>query len=360
MAYELLLNGMTVIIKLITYDNDVLGTRLTSDQAYDIIDTAIINGAFEEFKNKNINNIKFITSGGYANCGQHYKGKVIDSSGEEIITEKITQSYSILRELAGDRGDAIALIEFRELFTSEEELFDSLNYDYIAENSDVYAAGFFPWCDNTTSADQTNPYVKMPACFQYLMAYANSVKFNANWFAAAGEQRGVIPGFRAPRFEVGEALMHILQGDFTDGTQLNIFVNPIYNAGVYGYRVWGNRVINKSTSIKLRYMNFLNVRVLLCDLKKQLYHAGLKVTFEPNDDIAWVSYKTLNNPLLDKMKSGRGIKFYNWVKETVAEKAKLKAVLTIRPIEALENIEVNIVLTDEDTTIEENVSASGV
>ena len=360
MAYELLLQGMTVIIKPITYDNYNLGKILTGDQAYDIIDTAILDGALEEFRNRNIYNIKFITSGGYANCGQHYLGEVIDSSGSTVVTEKITQSYAILRELAKDRGDAVALIEFRELFVNEAELFESLNYDYEASDDDVYAAGFFPWCDNHITSDSTNPYVKMPACYQYLMAYANSVKFNSNWFAASGVQRGEIPGFRAPRFEVGEALMHILQGDSDEGAQLNVSVNPIYNAGTYGYKIWGNRVMNKNTARSLRYMNFLNVRILLCDLKKQLYHAAMRITFEPNDDIAWVSYKTLNNPLLDKMKSGRGIKYYNWIKESVTEKATLRAVLEIRPIEALENIEVNIVLTDEEATIEENVSTSGV
>ena len=347
MAYELLLQGMNVVIKPITYDNATLGSSINSDEAYNIIDSAIAEGALEEFKNRNIYNIKFITSGGYSNCGQSY---IID---EEEGTTGVTNSYEQLRDLAVTRGDAIALVELREAYSSEEELFDSINNDFtVSGDNDNFVSICFPWCDNyTTAISRTRTLITMPGSFQYLMAYANSVKANANWLAASGVQRGEIPSFNAPKFEVGEALMHILQGDSDSGLSLNICVNPVYNAGAYGYRIWGNRVANKPGVEDLRFLNFLNVRILLCDLKKQLYHSAMRITFEPNDDIVWVSYKTLNNPLLDKMKSGRGIKFYNWIKETVTEKATLRAVLEIRPIEALENIEVNIVLTDEDASI---------
>lgn len=91
----------------------------------------------------------------------------------------------------------------------------------------------------------------------------------------------------------------------------------------------------------------------MCDIKKQIYHAAMRVTFEPNDDIVWINFKTLANTLLENMKSGRGLRWYKWKKEVVSQKALIKATLTIQPIEAVESFDFTIVLTDEDTTIEE-------
>jgi len=352
MAYELLLQGMNVVIKPILFDNHTIGASIDEDTAYDILENAISDGALSEFKDRNLFNIKFITTGGYANCGKTY---VKDGGAEASAI-----AYETIRQLAQSRGDAIALIEFRDYFEDEEDLLNSIQNDYKDSNegADLFAAAFFPWFTFNTSAVSysSQQRISMPASFGYLMAYANSVKSNANWFAAAGTIRGLIPGLIKPVFNVGEALMHTLQGDNELGESLKIMVNPIYNAGTYGYRIWGNRVVSK-TSIAQddRYMNFLNVRMLLCDIKKQIFHTAMRCTFEPNDDIVWINFKTLANSLLDRMKSGRGISWYKWTKERAEEKATIKATLTIKPVEAVESFDINIILTDEEVEIAETV-----
>lgn len=353
MAYELLLQGMNVVIKPILFDNHTIGASIDEDTAYDILENAINNdGALSEFKDRNLFNIKFITTGGYANCGKTY---VKDGGAEASAI-----AYETIRQLAQSRGDVIALIEFRDYFEDEEDLLNSIQNDYKDSNegADLFAAAFFPWFTFNTSAVSysSQQRISMPASFGYLMAYANSVKSNANWFAAAGTIRGLIPGLIKPVFNVGEALMHTLQGDNELGESLKIMVNPIYNAGTYGYRIWGNRVVSK-TSIAQddRYMNFLNVRMLLCDIKKQIFHTAMRCTFEPNDDIVWINFKTLANSLLDRMKSGRGISWYKWTKERADEKATIKATLTIKPVEAVESFDINIILTDEEVEIAETV-----
>lgn len=239
MAYELLLQGLNVVVKPILYDNKSKGQSLNEDDAYAIMEEAIEGGALSEFKNRNLYNIKFITTGGYANCGKTY----FISNDQEESSEAVTTSYVAIRELAKERGDAIALVEFGDYFEDEEALFDVIQNQYTPDDDfDLYTAIFFPWFTFTTSATvtanrRTQSIVAMPACFGYLMAYANSVKNNANWFAAAGVARGNIPGLRKPVFDVGEALMHTLQGDEEAGQSLSIMVNPIYNAGIYDYRV---------------------------------------------------------------------------------------------------------------------------
>lgn len=355
MAYELLLAGLNVVIKPIVFDNadkkyhgedgTSANTFIDEEAYFDILEKAIVeNGALEEFRDRNIFNIKFITSGAYMN-----KGAITNDENSAVVAID-----KVLVDIAEDRGDAIALVELRPTFENKSELISELKEMTVGEDY-TYSACFFPWCSFSTTLGGT---LKMPACFAYLKAYANSVSSNANWFAASGVTRGQIPDMIAPEFDVGESLMHILQGDIAyDNTNyLQLRVNPIYNAGTYGYRIWGNRTTwASSTSTKLKYQEFLNVRVLLCDIKKQTFHAAMRTTFEPNDDIVWINFKGLVNTLLEQMVSGRGLTFYRWTKEKADDKATIKATLTIKPIEAVESFDINVVLTEDETTLTESL-----
>lgn len=366
MAYELLLQGMGVVIKPVIFDNGkyddysqfdddnqiIVTKQISYEDAYRELENALNNGILEEFKDRNVYNIKFITSGGYANYGNLYNYED-NVKGEDKF---VLSGYNKLLELASNRGDAIALMEFRPVFKDQETLLKELQ----SVSGDQMSAAFFPWCEcNITAIGNKISVTEMPASYCYLAAYARSVRSNANWFAAAGVNRGSIPGMVKPLFEVGESLMHILQGDEDNtSSSIGLTVNPIFNAGSYGYRIWGNRMSQRN--YQNLFKNFLNVRILLCDIKKQIYHAAMRVTFEPNDDIVWINFKTLVNSPLERMKSGRGISWYKWVREYTEEKAKIKATLIIRPIEAVENFEISVVLSDEDAVVEEAVAASAV
>ena len=359
MVYELLLQGLNVLVvpinKYIDVDNDIKDIIVEkNDEGEPTAKIAIIDEEkqckylndlygtkdfLDTIKDRNIYNIKFITSGAYEN---------IES-----------RAYVNMTQLASDRGDAVALLEY-PIDISAKEIINRTDFSAV-DKKYKFAAVTYPWCIFSTTADMTVegyvPYLSMPASFTYLMAYANSVKTNANWFAAAGTMRGRVPNLISPKVEIGEALMHTLQNDeLGDGNPNNRpNINPIYNAGTYGYRIWGNRVAWVKTKTEAnQYMEYLNVRILLCDIKKQIYHAAMRITFEPNDDIVWYNFKSLTNSLLDKMKSGRGIKWYRWVKEEkIDKKATIVARLTIQPIEAVESIDVNVILTDQNAEFEE-------
>lgn len=357
MAYELLLQGMHVVIKPIKFDNKAYwkedeevttgNTELTFEEYFEILHEAITEkNAFEEFKDRNLFNIKFITTGGYPNAGDIY-----EYEDEETKETKLFRStmHTTITDIAQARGDAIALVELKEdIYDKDTLLAEIEKVDSVGENY-KFAAAFTPWAPFTISAvSTTNEYV-MPACFAYLKAFSNSVQSNANWFAASGVSRGYVPDMGVPVLNIGESLMHVLQGDPEASTNLNVCFNPIYNAGSYGYRIWGNRVMYQtSDDRKRKYQDFLNVRILLCDIRKQVFHAAMRTSFEPNDDIVWINFKTLANTLLDKMKSGRGISWYNWTKKKATDKALITATLSIKPIEAVESFDITVRLTDED------------
>ncbi len=233
-----MLQGLNVVIKPIALTNEANFAELdaegrsgrvimSTDNYRDLLAKAITAGAYDEFEDKNLYNIKFFTTGAYHNAG------------------KDTSVYTTLIDLAQSRADAIALVEFKESFKDTNELFSVIGVDengssgIKASKNSKFAAAFFPWCKFNTSFKGESKSYTMPACFAYLMAYANSVQSNANWFAASGVMRGYIPNMLMPTFEVSESLMHALQGDsiYKNQRMLGIRVNPIMNAGTYGYRI---------------------------------------------------------------------------------------------------------------------------
>lgn len=51
------------------------------------------------------------------------------------------------------------------------------------------------------------------------------------------------------------------------------------------------------------------------------------------------------------MKSGRGIQWYRWSKVVTDQRATIKAILTIKPIEAVEYFDLTVALSDDDELI---------
>lgn len=346
---ELLNAGLKVVVKpFVAQDGDTeIGEALRKQIGEGTSEDS--DGLFTEFGSKNLWNIKFITTGYWPN--------VILSTGS--VGKTISGGcYGIMANIAQKRGDCVAVFEF-EQEVEPSELIDAIDSSQ-ADGMYKYAVACYPAAEFNlvTSTSRTlETKLVMPASFGYLMAFANSVRTNATWFAASGIIRGVIPNLIAVEHEVTESMMQYMQdGNTNDKDARSWKVNPIMQVGSYGIRLWGNRVVGSGSNFgvgKLKFSDFMNVRMLLCDLKKQIYHAALRTTFEPNDDITWVNFKKLCNGLLDQMQSGRGISWYSWKREKVDVKATIKAVLTIKPIEAVEYFDITIDLTDEEVSVAE-------
>jgi len=341
-AYECLLNGLKVLAYGVYTADDFVDTTITVEgqpvikpaelQASIVMDE-VLNGddsPLISLRDKNLYNVKFITSGGY------------QSPQEAMIAA------------AAGRGDCLALLDLDEK-VSVSNLLESSS---TMVHGSIFASCFFPWCtfnfsNEITAQNQTNStsdYL-LPGSLAYLLAYGRSVQSNANWFAASGVTRGVVPSLVAPVEEITEAQMHKLQGD--EGT-LSFYVNPIMMVGSYGYKVWGNRTTLVNSSVD-SYFKYLNIRMLLCDIKKTLYEASIRSTFEPNDDVTWINFKAMCSGLLDRMTSGRGLNWYRWRRVPTKKKATIEAILTISPIEAVENFDLTVMLTDQDVTVTETL-----
>ena len=297
---------------------------------------AISNEDWENLQDKNLYNFRFLTTGAYA-CPT-----------SEMVT------------CASKRGDCIALLDHPKDVDYSTAKNPEVNKNEIkhafAGLESTYSAAFTPWF--TCSFDEGEHVV--PASFGYLLAYARSVQSNPLWKAVAGVFRGRIPELIDVEHSYTTAECNILQGRTTDPDNLDDnsgkAINPIAKRRYSGFAGGFNYVINGNRTMldgAIKATSFLNVRALITEISKTLYDASVTYTFEQNSDVLWVNFKSLITPLLDKMQSGEGIAGYRLDRMATTAKARLCARITIVPIEAVEDFELEIYLEDSlDATIQ--------
>lgn len=293
--------------------------------------------------------IKFLTLGAYPSFEFG-----LDKTGTGSI-----ETYNVfdnLIETAAKRGDCIALVDHtnnstRTLQTTAGSVYSSLSA-YVknsltitrkggdSEDGYTYGAMFTPYATYRLSTQNNEQYI-LPASFGYLSAFAASTQTNPNWYAVAGVSRGVPSGLIGLSQNITNAIADLYQ------PRDNVAINCITNIKPYGYTIWGNRTLkNNSADGDLKALSFLNIRVLTCDLKKTLYQACKRYTFENNTDIMWLNFKSQIEPALAKMLSGNGIASYQIIKVATTKKATIEAIIRLVPIEPVEDWFITIELTD--------------
>lgn len=283
--------------------------------------------------------VKYITSGGYPTF--EYK----EANGAGLYQRLVT--------LAATRGDAIAFIDHTDCpnrpLVDEGSVFDSLQNLPISNGE--YATMITPYGRYGTTAAAE---ILLPGSFGYLVALARSLKSNYSWLPVAGIVRGFIPNLTA--LDTQEPLTNSVADYYQtamDKLGSAACINAITNIRDQGYTLWGNRTMYKIADNSPGFASsFLNMRNLICDVKKRAYTAAQKCLFEQNTDILWVNFTSDVMGLLDQMVSGNVIKYYKILKVATTDKTKLAAKIQIAPIYAVETVEITIVLTDEDAIVE--------
>ncbi len=192
---------------------------------------------------------------------------------------------------------------------------------------------------------------KFPGSFHYLACFMNSIKSGfAEWYAAAGYTRGVA-GYTIDytTVKLGEIAINALEPrklvDEEDTLQPNFACNVIANFRG-SYYLWGNRTAHPLDTSDLVASHFLNIRQLCTTIKKQLYVACRRFTFDPNSDTLWINFVNSIKPTLEVMKADQGIRDYKILKVYTDKKATLKAKIRIIPIEAVEDFDLEVSLED--------------
>lgn len=332
MAYELLKLGMFVLYEVPKTDAVELTAVATVDEMEDALEVA---GFWTRLTDRGLFNIRFMTSGAYA------KGTTA------VITAML--------EATKARGDAVALIDHASSLLTKTAVQSFFTTAVGTDVNSKFGAGFTPWVH--IQSDMYKAAVVddlLPGSHAYLAAFALSVQSNPSWLAIAGSTRGKIPGLVSPFVSIKYGELEA--NDLQSRVQGAITINPVCNITPYGFILWGNRTLLPVGSGTVQQddlvaSNFLNIRNIVASIKKTLFVASRAQTFEQNDDILWINFKAMITPLLDQMKTGNGIADYRLIKQKATKKAQVKAIIRIVPIEAVEDFDLTIEMSDSIETV---------
>ena len=309
---------------------------------------------FDKIVDKATYNIKFITSGSYP-VFDYVKETEKETKKE---TKPVLMQYML--KCAATRGDCQAIIDYdiddrlesvytklnAEPYISSLAVADSSDYKTATdeygqtENTLKYGHIIGPWGTYINSVISTD--IKLPGSYAYLRALVSSTKSNPNWYAIAGVTRGLVPDLMQ--------LEEIITGAIADKVQTikknTCSIIPIMYIRDYGYCIWGNRTLHYQEYEDLVASSFLNIRILADDVKKTVYEAARALMFETNSLQLWLNFKSKITPLLDKMITGNGLSDYTIRKEKTSKKATLKVVITLYAIEAVENFDITVEISD--------------
>lgn len=326
-AYELLGLGYPVIYKVIT---DVKSMEA--------------DNFWEAFKDKASYDFRYIMT-----------GLLTDNKGanDQIIKlAKFDEEMAKTGIFNTGRGDCIALCDIDTANEAVDKVKES------ACTASKYATYFAPsFCILGYASDIYTNNI-FPASFYYL-ACAKKASLNNfdEWFAVAGYTRGIADfAIESTNTNYGEIAIHKLQARTRTENEADadIAVNLIANFRG-NYYLWGNRTA-EALSTELVASHFLNIRQLCTTLKKQIYVACRRFTFDPNSDILWVNFCNAITPTLERMKNNQGIESFVIEKVDTDLKATLKAKIRITPIEAVEDFDIEIALEDSMGTANASIS----
>lgn len=286
--------------------------------------------------------------------------------GAEVVINNIV---GVQCKAAYDRGDAIALVDHTDVpgrplvgsgsvFASVDDTNSIFKTSVTAsafgcKEYGAYCAMFTPYASyQCVAQDGTFPSASrkqiLPASFAYLMSLAKSIKTNANWLAVSGVSRGLVPNIVS--LNTTQKLTNKIADTYQPKT--DVAINAITNIQPYGLTIWGNRTLFANTANGLQAHSFLNTRNMVNEIKKVAYNVAKSLMFEQNSESLWLAFKSGLLPTLNQMQSGQGLSAYKIIRQETAEKYKLSAVIKLYPIYAVEEIEVNIYLENEEVTVQ--------
>lgn len=218
-----------------------------------------------------------------------------------------------------------------------EDVVDNLNNTNIDSN---YTCTYYPWVKYEDT--ENNQYILLPPTKDIVRDIAQTDNESYPWFAPAGLQRGDVECV-APHF-----ITKISDEDVLYENR----INPIKYFSTEGAKVWGQ----KNLQINESQLNRINVRRLLLRVRKLISVACLHLVFDQNDPLIRDKFISIVKPILDNVKSQRGVSDYRIEVDDSVEarmERRLPAKLFIKPIQALEYIDLNFIITPEGVSFDD-------
>jgi hypothetical protein len=243
---------------------------------------------------------------------------LVEETIEMIETERCDSLYIVTTPDTDAAGD---VLDVGDVTSTLEDEFDS-----------SYTATYWPWVQINDAENNVFIYVPPTRDVVRNIALTDSIAFP--WFAVAGIQRGDVDAIKAR--------VKLTQQQSDDLYENRI--NPVNTYPAEGIKIWGN----KTLQVKESALDRINVRRLLLQARKLISNASIRLLFEQNDDIVRNQFLSLVNPILDNIRSERGLIDFRVVLENDPEakdRGELCGQIFMKPTKALEFICVEFNLT---------------
>lgn len=270
-----------------------------------------------------------------------------DFAGNKAIANKLIQ-------ICETRYDCFALIDPPYGLTPQKVVdWHDGDGQWSSENSlnSSFAALYYPWTKIYDVFNKRNAWV--PPSVKMLAVYAYSDSVSEPWFAPAGLNRGRLFNTLGV-----ERYLTIGERDLLYGTPSS--VNPIVDFPADGIVAWGQKTLQRKPSA----LDRVNVRRLMIYISKVLATAVKYLVFEPNDPITWSRYMMLVEPLLDDIKSRRGLYEFSIKCDKSTNTAyhidnnEMVAEVWLQPTKVAERIITRFIITNTGVAMSEIVTSN--
>ena len=259
--------------------------------------------------------------------------KLLVEEAIEMIEEERADSIYVVTtpDKPSGAGDYVD-----EMFTPDEAV-GNLEDSEIDSN---YTCTYYPW---VKYLDQdNNQYIYLPATKDAVRNFAQTDNTAYPWFAPAGVGRGNVDCVRA----------HFITKLGDEDVLYEGRINPIKTFAQDGPKIWGQ----KNLQINESQLNRIAVRRLLLRMRKLIAISCIGLIFEPNDATVKQSFMSTVTPIMDSIRSNRGISDYRIeINDTIEtrERRELPVKIYFKPYNALEYITIDFIITPEGVSFDD-------
>ncbi len=259
----------------------------------------------------------------------------IDWRNNGILTNEI------LDMIENERRDSIYIITTPDKEAgagdSKSEMINANNIVSMLEESGIdssYAATYYPWCQYFDK--ENGVYIYLPPTKDVVrnIAYTDNTAYA--WFPPAGIKKGNVDCEKAKKS------LLLSEEDVLYSGRINL----IKTFALDGVKIWGQKTLQEADTA----LNRIGVRRMMLYIRKTVRRSNLPLIFEPNDNTTKNAFIEIVNPILNFVKTNRGISnFEIFIDESVESKARheMNVKIWVKPIGSLEYINIDFMITDE-------------
>lgn len=319
---------------------DIYNTRRTNTDKF------LINGVYGQyglnsgaFKNRTLSNGDLgINSDYYAYLEAIWTFKNPEAVNINVFATPGIDNFdntnlieSTIEMIETDRADSLYIMTTPDYYDGSV-----LSVDDVADNlTDMYDSNYsctyWPWVQINDAENNVLIFVPPTRDVVRNIALTDNIAFP--WYAVAGIQRGDVDAIQA-RKKLTEAERDVLYENR---------INPITSFTSEGIKIWGN----KTLQVKDTALNRINVRRLLLQARKLISAVSIRLLFEQNDSIVRNQFLSLVNPILDNIRTERGLTDFRVVLSNDPEdidKNQLTGQIFLKPTRSLEFIQIEFVI----------------